>query len=161
MDSRSKNLAAAYISGLIFALGLGLSGMTQPNKIIGFLNITGPWDPSLAFVMLGAITVHGLAYQLWLKKKAKPIFAASFSIPINKKIDGRLILGASLFGIGWGMSGYCPGPAILSVASLQPGVLIFTASMIAGMALFHVYERGRQQKHLKKAQDAQQKPSKK
>ncbi len=149
MEIKLKNKWAAFGAGLIFALGLGLSGMTQPSKIIGFLDVTGAWDPSLALVMLGAIAVHSLTYHLWLKKKSKPMFATSFSIPTNKKLDSKLITGAVLFGIGWGLSGFCPGPALVSLVSLQPTVLIFVASMMAGMALFHVYERQRQALHRK------------
>ena len=147
MKNNVKSNLAAFGAGILFALGLGISGMARPEKVIGFLNITGDWDPSLAFVMVGAIAVHTLFYQLWLKQKSKPLLAASFSIPTNKKIDSRLVIGSSLFGIGWGLSGFCPGPALLSTMSLNRTSLIFVLAMIAGMVLYHFFERARQSLH--------------
>lgn len=144
MQTTFKNNLAAYGAGLIFASGLAISGMTQPTKVIGFLRWGEGWDPSLALVMAGAIAVFGLAYHLWLKKKLRPFLAPSFSIPSKRKIDGRLLLGASLFGIGWGWAGYCPGPALVAAASLDKPVLIFVLSMMSGMLLHHFYERWRQ-----------------
>ena len=144
MKNTLKSNGASFGAGILFALGLGLSGMAMPEKVIGFLNITGDWDPSLAFVMIGAIGVHVLFYQLWLKQKDKPLLAPSFSIPTHKKIDSRLVIGSTLFGIGWGLSGFCPGPALLAIMSLNRTSLIFAIAMIAGMVLYHFFERARQ-----------------
>ncbi len=148
MKNQIKSNLAAFGAGILFALGLGISGMARPEKVIGFLNITGDWDPSLAFVMVGGIAVHTLFYQLWLKQKSKPLLATAFSIPTSKKIDSRLVIGSAMFGIGWGLSGFCPGPALLSTMSFNKSSLIFVLAMIAGMVLFHFYERARQNQHL-------------
>ena len=126
---------SALISGTVFALGLGISGMTKPEKVVAFLDISGDWDPSLAFVMVGAIGVYAVLYRLIIRRSA-PVLDDTFHLPTATRIDPRLIIGASLFGIGWGIGGFCPGPAIASVASLQSDVLIFVASMGAGMALW-------------------------
>jgi uncharacterized membrane protein YedE/YeeE len=147
MKTLTKSHVLAFGSGLVFATGLVLSGMTQPEKVIGFLRVTKDWDPSLAFVMIGAIAVHALAYHLWLKHQKKPILAQTFNIPTNRKIDGRLLLGALLFGLGWGLGGYCPGPAVVSIMSLDESTTLFALSMSAGMVLFHFYERWRQKIH--------------
>ncbi len=134
-EKRLKFLMTAFFAGFVFALGLGISGMTLPSKVIGFLDLTGDWDPSLAFVMIGAIIVHTIAWNVWLKKKSRPLLALHFSLPELKKIDKRLIFGAVLFGIGWGLAGFCPGPALVSLVSLHQGVLIFVLAMIAGMGI--------------------------
>lgn len=123
------------LSGIIFALGLGISGMTLPQKVIGFLDVTN-WDPSLAFVMVGAIAVHFIAYQ-FQKKMEKPKLAEKFEIPTRTDISPQLIGGAVLFGAGWGLGGFCPGPALVSLTSLNATVFIFVGSMIVGMLLFH------------------------
>ena len=125
-------LLAAFFSALIFGLGLGVSGMTLPSKVIGFLDVTGTWDPSLAFVMIGAIAVHSLSYQL-ITKRASPILTGNFQIPTKRQIDSKLILGSLLFGAGWGLGGFCPGPAIVAAVSGAPSVLVFLASMVAGV----------------------------
>ena len=121
----------SLLSGTIFGIGLIIAGMTNPAKIIAFLNITGKWDPSLIFVMGGAI-VFTAPFFYWLKNKNKPFFSSSFQLPTNKKIDSKLIFGSSLFGIGWGMIGLCPGPALSSIAFLQPLSILFIFSMITG-----------------------------
>ncbi len=123
------------LSGVIFALGLGISGMTLPQKVIGFLDVTN-WDPSLAFVMVGAIAVHFIAYQ-FQKKMDKPRFTEKFEIPTRSDISPQLIGGAILFGAGWGLGGFCPGPALVSLTSLNATVFIFVGSMVVGMLLFH------------------------
>lgn len=128
----------AFLAGLLFALGLGISGMTQPQNIVAFLDLFGHWDPSLAFVMIGAIAVHSTVYQLWIRKQARPIYDTRFHIPITIKVSPPLIIGAMLFGIGWGLSGFCPGPGIVSLASGDRGSLIFVGSMVTGMALYQV-----------------------
>jgi uncharacterized membrane protein YedE/YeeE len=134
-----RNNLAALAVGIIFALGLGISGMTRPEKIIGFLNILGSWDASLAFVMVGAISVHGIAYRL-IRRRNFPLFSNEFFVPTSNEITPSLISGAFIFGIGWALSGYCPGPAIASLASFQFRPLIFVLSMISGMFFFRMYQ---------------------
>ena len=129
--------AVSFICGIVFALGLGISGMTQPSKVIGFLDFAGAWDASLAFVMVGGIGVFFLAYQMSLRMGA-PLLAAEFAIPKRTDLDARLILGAAIFGAGWGLGGFCPGPAITSLASGAPPVFVFVASMAAGIYLHAV-----------------------
>jgi uncharacterized protein len=132
----------AFGCGLLFALGLGLAGMTQPSKVLGFLDIGGVWDPSLALVMLGAIAVHLPLARLRRRQGGAPADDIGCASDDNEadgtgtSIDGRLVIGAALFGIGWGLSGYCPGPAIVSLATGASGVLVFVGAMIGGMALY-------------------------
>ena len=130
----------SFIGGLIFAIGLGISQMTLPKKVLGFLDITGSWDPSLAFVMIGAIGVHFIAYQI-KNKMDKPKFAENFFVHSKQKVDGKLIGGSILFGFGWGLGGFCPGPALVSTISGLFQVLILTASMLVGFALFSAFEK--------------------
>jgi uncharacterized membrane protein YedE/YeeE len=129
-----KALVAAFGSGVVFALGLGISGMTRPVKVIGFLDFFGAWDASLAFVMIGAIAVYLVVYR-WSARMAAPLLATQFALPKRTDLDLRLISGAAIFGAGWGLGGFCPGPAITSLASGAPAVLIFVAAMVAGMYL--------------------------
>ncbi len=124
-----------FLCGVLFALGLGVSGMTQPGKIIAFLDVTGNWDPSLLFVMGGAVGVNMLFYRMTLKRP-RPALEASFVIPSKRKINTRLVSGAALFGIGWGLSGYCPGPVLVSAVTGWTSVLLFIAAMLLGMFLF-------------------------
>ncbi len=124
-------LLAGYGTGLIFGLGLLLGGMTDPARILGFLDLAGHWDSTLAFVMLGAVAVTALGYR-WLFRSAKPWLEASFHLPAAAAIDRRLVIGAVLFGVGWGLAGYCPGPAIVSVWSGSEGVYLLLAGMILG-----------------------------
>jgi uncharacterized protein len=138
MNSR----VAAFISGMIFALGLGISGMTQPAKVIAFLDITENWDPSLAFVMVGAILVHAVLYRL-IRRRTTPLFASTFTVPTRTDIDARLVGGAALFGVGWGLGRFCPGPAVTSLASGNTAVVIFVIAMLAGMYLFKLVEHQR------------------
>jgi uncharacterized protein len=126
--------ATAFLSGIIFAPGLGIGGMTQPAKIIGFLDIGGAWDLSLACVMGGAVAVYAVMYRLTMRR-GTPLFAPSFAIPKPGEIDPSLVAGAALFGIGWGLGGFCPGPAIASLAWLATPVLIFVVAMCGGMIL--------------------------
>ena len=125
---------ASLISGLIFGLGLILSGMTNPQKVQNFLDILGVWDPSLAFVMAGAIMVASVGFVI-LRQKNKPIFADKFNWPSSVNIDLRLVVGAAVFGIGWGLSGFCPGPAITSASLMTTGTLVFLPAMLFGMWL--------------------------
>ncbi|MGU3361990.1 DUF6691 family protein [Methylobacterium sp. M6A4_1b] len=138
--SAALRLLSALAAGLIFGLGLSLSGMLDPARVQGFLDVTGAfdgratWDATLAFVLGGAVSVAGFGYAL-ARRLPRPVFAAAFDLPTNRRIDGPLIGGAALFGIGWGLSGLCPGPA---VAALSTGVLpvsVFVAAMLVGMAV--------------------------
>ena len=132
------NKIISLISGAIFGFGLTVSGMTNPDKVLGFLNLFGQWDPSLIFVMIGAIIVSSPFFFL-LKDKERPLFAQSFLTPEIKKIDTKLIIGSSLFGIGWGSVGLCPGPAISSLALLNNYSLAFIVSMFLGFLLAKVF----------------------
>jgi hypothetical protein len=133
-----KSLLAAFIIGLIFSVGLGIGGMTQPDKIIGFLNITGDWDPALLFVMGGALAVSVVTFRFILKRPT-PLLGTKFYLPGKTDIDAPLLAGSALFGIGWGVGGYCPGPALVSLVSGNLPVLIFVAAMGAGMWLQSMY----------------------
>ena len=117
--------------GIIFGIGLVISQMINPAKVLGFLNLFGEWDPSLAFVMIGALIISSPLFHL-LKNKEKPIFSSSFSISNKKEIDKKLIFGSILFGAGWGLVGLCPGPAITSIALLNASSAIFVVSMFIG-----------------------------
>jgi uncharacterized protein len=125
----------AFASGLLFALGLGIGGMTKPSKVVGFLDVAGDWDPSLAFVMGGALLVYAIVARVVLARP-KPLFDETFHVPTRRDVDGRLVAGAVLFGAGWGLAGYCPGPALVSIASGQAAVVVFVVSMLIGMSIF-------------------------
>ena len=127
-------LLSALFSGLLFGFGLAVSGMSDPAKVIGFLDISRHWDPALMFVMGGAVVVSALGYFVVLKKP-KPVFAESFALPMQIQIDGPLIIGAVMFGIGWGLVGYCPGPVFVALSYLQHQVVIFFIAMSLGMLL--------------------------
>ena len=131
----AKSNISSIICGIIFSIGLGISGMTQPQKVIGFLDIFGEWNPSLAFVMGGAVLSY-LALQLWIQRNFSiPVLGGSFQIPTRKDLDRSLIIGALLFGSGWGLGGYCPGPAITSLGSGSLNALLFVVAMGVGMLL--------------------------
>ncbi|MCY1042600.1 YeeE/YedE family protein [Corallococcus sp. bb12-1] len=136
-----KALLSAGLCGVLFALGLGLGGMTQPEKVMGFLDVAGRWDPSLAMVMIGAVGVHAVFLRLILRRPA-PVLAPRFPTPSQTRVDRSLIVGAALFGVGWGLVGYCPGPAFTALATGGRDVLLFVGSMLAGMLLFRLI-RGR------------------
>ena len=125
-------ILTAFVAGLIFGLGLIVAQMVDPNKVLNFLDIAGDWDPSLAFVMGGAVIVTTVGYRL-AKQMGKPVLEPSFSMPSRKDIDGPLVIGAALFGAGWGVGGYCPGPALASVTQGGAGVVIFVIAMLVGM----------------------------
>jgi uncharacterized membrane protein YedE/YeeE len=129
-----KAHGTSFIAGIIFALGLGLSGMTRPIKVIGFLDFFGNWDPSLACVMIAAIGVFFVAYRI-SQKMSSPLLAEKFALPRRADLDGRLILGSAIFGAGWGLGGFCPGPAITSLASGAMPVVIFVVTMAIGIYL--------------------------
>lgn len=135
-----KNGLAALVVGFVFALGLGISGMTQPEKVVGFLDIFGSWDPSLIFVMMGAIAVHFVTYKL-IRKKTSPLLSTQWHVPTKKEITPALITGSILFGIGWGLAGFCPGPAVTSVASFEPQPILFVVSMLIGMFVFRAVDK--------------------
>ena len=116
----------------MFGIGLAVSGMTQPRKVLGFLDVGGEWDPSLLFVMGGAVAVHALAYR-WMRRRSAPLFADKLSLPVGTRIDAKLLLGAALFGVGWGLAGYCPGPAVVSLGALAPGAIVFVATLLLGI----------------------------
>lgn len=135
-------LLASLAIGFVFGVGLLLSGMTQPAKVVNFLDVLGNWDPSLGFVMGGAIAVHFVAYRL-VPRLPKPVWAERWALPTRRDIDPRLLVGAALFGAGWGLGGYCPGPALTSVVAGASSTMIFTGSMLAGMWGFSVWEAAR------------------
>ena len=132
--SGTTQVLGALLSGGVFGLGLAVSGMMNPAKVIGFLDVAGDWDPTLAFVMGGALLVTVPAFRLILGR-GRPLLDKSFSLPSKTGLDGRLISGAALFGVGWGMVGFCPGPAVAALATGLTPDLVFVAAMIAGMAL--------------------------
>lgn len=156
MKRALPGIAAAFVAGITFGLGLIVSGMTRPRKVIGFLDVFGNWDASLAFVMLGAIGVHLVVYRL-VRKRSSPLFSKEWGIPSRRDIDLRLILGAALFGVGWGIAGYCPGPSLVSVASATPQIAVFVAAMLLGMFVVQRLEaharRAKTRKH-----DSESKP---
>ncbi len=132
---------SSLISGIIFGLGLTISGMLNPSKVLGFLNIFEDWDPSLMFVMVGAILIFSPLHFIF-KKKSKPIFAKVFTFPSKKDIDKNLIIGASLFGAGWGLVGLCPGPAISAISFLNTDVYLFVLFMFFGFYLSNLFKIG-------------------
>jgi uncharacterized protein len=134
------SLVAAFAAGLVFGAGLILSGMTDPGKVIGFLDLAGSWDPSLAFVMGGAILVGFFAFAL-AGRRGKTFLGGALHLPARRDIDIRLVGGSLLFGIGWGLAGFCPGPALVSFASGQQAAAVFVAAMLGGMVFFHAAER--------------------
>ncbi len=133
-----------FAVGLLFGIGLMLSGMTDPGKVIGFLDLAGPWDPSLALVMGGAILV-GLGAFALAKRRTHSFFGGAMALPKSSDIDRRLILGSLTFGVGWGIAGFCPGPALVSLGAGQPKAIVFVLAMLAGMLLYEFAQgRGRQ-----------------
>lgn len=135
-----KTNIAALVVGILFALGLGISGMTRPERVFGFLDVFGNWDASLIFVMVGAVIVHFVAFRFIIQRKS-PLFSPNWHLPTKKDITPALIAGSFLFGVGWALGGYCPGPALTSIASLQSRPFIFFISMILGMFLFRFADR--------------------
>lgn len=129
---------ASGVAGLIFGLGLLISGMANPAKVQNFLDLAGTFDPSLIFVMLAAVVVTFLGYRLVLRRE-RPVLAERFSLPTGKEIDVRVMVGPALFGIGWGLSGFCPGPAITSLALLAKGTLVFVPAMLIGIWLARLF----------------------
>lgn len=142
MTSQHKQGLAALVAGVIFSFGLVLGGMTVPANVIGFLDVTGDWRPALMFVMVGAIAVHAVVYRLVVRRRS-PVFAERFALPTRRDLDPRLLAGAALFGIGWGLGGYCPGPGITATMSGSGSAFVFVGSMAGAMWLTSVVERAR------------------
>lgn len=140
MSSKAKHRLVFLVTGLLFGLGLGISGMVLPEKVLGFLDVTGNWDPSLAFVMGGAMLFH-IPFVRMAQRRGISILGDSLQLPKRKDIDPKLVIGAALFGFGWGMTGICPGPGIVDLVTLAPGVITFVGAMLVGMMLFSAYER--------------------
>jgi uncharacterized membrane protein YedE/YeeE len=127
-------LVVSYLAGIIFGAGLVIGGMTQPGKVIGFLDFAGNWDPSLAMVMGGAVAVYAIGYRI-ARWRGAPLLAPSYVLPSRTHLEPRLLAGAAIFGVGWGLGGFCPGPALTALFSGHAVVLLFVASMAAGMYL--------------------------
>lgn len=134
-DSEVQVNLAALISGLIFGVGLVIAGMTQPGKVIGFLDLAGNWDPSLIFVMGGAMGLHLITYRL-VRKRPTPVLVKEWQVPTKTEITKALVIGAFLFGVGWGLAGLCPGPALVSLASFEPKIFVFVVAMFLGQLAF-------------------------
>lgn len=135
-----KSLALSFGAGGLFAVGLGVSGMTKPAKVTGFLDLLGAWDASLAFVMVGAIAVYFVAHRL-ITRRSRPLFDTRFHLPTRKDLDARLLIGAAIFGVGWGLGGYCPGPGLVAAATGALPAVVFVLSMAVGMKLEHLFSR--------------------
>jgi len=132
----------SFVTGLVFGIGLMLSGMVNPAKVLGFLDVAGPWDPSLALVMVGAIAVGAVTFAI-ARRRTRSLLGLPLQIPTCTNIDARLVAGSVAFGIGWGLAGFCPGPAIVALGAGHAKALVFVAAMVLGMAGFEVVERGR------------------
>lgn len=133
-----KALAAGFLAGLVFAVGLGVSGMTKPSKVVGFFDVFGAWDASLAFVMVGAIGVYAVISR-WITNRKSPLFERRFQLPARTDFDRRLLLGAGVFGVGWALGGYCPGPGIVALGSGSVSAVAFVVSMAVGVKLEHLF----------------------
>ncbi len=132
----------AFLAGLVFGLGLLLSGMADPGKVLGFLDLAGAWDPSLAFVMAGAITAGVLAFAL-ARRRTRSLLGDAMHLPTKTGIDRRLVAGSLLFGAGWGLAGFCPGPALVALGMGESKAIVFVVAMLAGMGLFELIEARR------------------
>ena len=143
--SIAQRIGPPVVSGILFGAGLTLSGMTDPARVRGFLDIFGNWDPTLAFVMGGAVLVMAIAWRL-RARMLRPMFGEKFSLPDRKDLDARLIAGSILFGIGWGIAGLCPGPAIASLALSPAAALPFVIAMLAGMLLQKIVSQAKREK---------------
>ena len=136
---------ASWVAGVIFGLGLIVSGMVDPAKVLGFLDLAGAWDPSLAFVMAGAISVAAVAFAV-ARKRTVSFLGGAMNLPKTRRIDRRLVAGSLMFGIGWGVAGFCPGPGLVALGMGEIKALVFVVAMLAGMGLYEVLER-RKQRH--------------
>jgi len=134
---------ASWVAGVIFGLGLIVSGMADPAKVLGFLDLAGAWDPSLAFVMAGAISVAAVAFAV-ARKRTVSFLGAAMNLPKTRRTDRRLVAGSLMFGIGWGVAGFCPGPGLVALGMGEIKALVFVVAMLAGMELYVVLERRKQ-----------------
>ena len=134
---------ASWLAGVIFGLGLIVSGMADPAKVLGFLDLAGAWDPSLAFVMAGAISVAAVAFAV-ARKRTVSFLGGAMNLPKTRRIDRRLVAGSLMFGIGWGVAGFCPGPGLVALGMGEIKALVFVVAMLAGMGLYEVLERRKQ-----------------
>lgn len=135
---------SSLLAGLVFGIGLTLSGMADPAKVLGFLDLFGRWDPSLGLVMAGAVAVASMAFFL-ARKRTVSIFGAAMKLPTARQIDRRLVIGSALFGMGWGIAGFCPGPALVALGMGEVKAAVFVVAMLAGMGLFELLERQKSQ----------------
>jgi len=135
---------ASWVAGVIFGLGLIVSGMADPAKVLGFLDLAGAWDPSLAFVMAGAISVAAVAFAM-ARKRTVSFLGAAMNLPKTRRIDRRLVAGSLMFGIGWGVAGFCPGPGLVALGMGEIKALVFVVAMLAGMGLYELLERRKRQ----------------
>ncbi|MGE0733240.1 MAG: DUF6691 family protein [Alphaproteobacteria bacterium] len=136
-----RQIVGGLIAGLVFGIGLALSSMLDPAVVLGFLDVAGRWNPTLAFVMGGALAVTLVGYRLVLQR-ARPLWAKSFDLPAKRRIDAALVGGSALFGVGWGLTGYCPGPGIASLGGGRIDLFVFLAAMLAGMIAVRLLGRG-------------------
>jgi len=134
---------ASWVAGVIFGLGLIVSGMADPAKVLGFLDLAGAWDPSLAFVMAGAISVAAVAFGV-ARERTVSFLGVEMNLPKTRRIDRRLVAGSLMFGIGWGVAGFCPGPGLVALGMGEIKALVFVVAMLAGMGLYEVLERRKQ-----------------
>jgi uncharacterized membrane protein YedE/YeeE len=135
-------VAIAFLAGLVFGIGLLLSGMADPAKVLGFLDLAGDWDPSLALVMAGAIAVAAAGFAV-ARRRVKSLLGAPIQLPAKRTVDRRLIVGSTLFGAGWGLAGFCPGPALVALGMGEAKAIVFVLSMLTGMGLFVLFESRR------------------
>jgi len=138
----NKHFVSALVTGLIFGMGLLVSGMANPDKVLSFLDITGNWDPSLMLVMGGAIAVGVVAFTL-TKGRTHSLWGEPLRFPTRQDLDSRLIMGSLGFGIGWGLAGFCPGPALVAFGTGAPKAIVFVVAMVAGMAMYELIEKSR------------------
>ena len=135
-------IVTSLLAGLVFGLGLIVSGMANPKKVLGFLDLAGAWDPSLAFVMVGAIAVAVVAFAV-ARARTRSFFGLALQLPAARHVDARLVGGSLLFGVGWGLAGFCPGPALVALGMGELKAAVFVAAMLLGMAAFELLERRR------------------
>jgi uncharacterized protein len=143
----------SFLAGLVFGTGLLISGMVNPAKVLGFLDLAGRWDPSLAIVMAGAVAVGAIAFAL-AGRRAASLLGTPMTLPTDRRIDSRLLLGSLVFGVGWGLAGFCPGPALVALGAGKIKAVAFVAAMLAGMLAFEVAERSREAEPREKARGA-------
>ena len=140
---RMRNVSSFFL-GTLFGLGLIISGMANPEKVLGFLDVAGQWDPSLASVMIGAIAIASIGFYVSRRIK-KPLLAERKHLPTKQHIDARLLVGSGMFGVGWGVAGFCPGPALVAVGAAKSGAIIFFVAMLVGMLIFKMVNAWREQ----------------